>query len=118
MVSFPQVSEEEASLFWALVSSISVVMSATVFHPYPKIEITGTLEGLPNLYDFRPEVPDKLIAVIGKALAKKASDRYNTIADLARDLGRVQEWLKGGCVLTSPLLRWLQSYQQPSCHNA
>jgi serine/threonine-protein kinase len=38
---------------------------------------------------FRDEVPEDLVAVVDRCLAKKPADRYATIGDLARDLVRL-----------------------------
>ncbi len=41
---------------------------------------------LPDLHGLRPNVPDNLIAVIEKALAKDRNQRYASMADFAHDL--------------------------------
>lgn len=44
---------------------------------------------VPNLKSLNPEVPDELVAVINKALAKDPNDRYQTAAQMAAALRNV-----------------------------
>jgi hypothetical protein len=41
---------------------------------------------LPNMHHLRPDVPDELIAVVSKALAKEPNDRHSSMSDLAAAL--------------------------------
>lgn len=45
---------------------------------------------VPDVRTYRPDVPAMLIAIINRALAKEPAQRYQSMADLAADLRRVQ----------------------------
>jgi hypothetical protein len=51
---------------------------------------------VPDLHALRPGVPEALIAVIEKALAKNCDDRYASMASLAAALKRAQQSLQAG----------------------
>ena len=51
---------------------------------------------VPDVRDLNPEVPDDLVAVINKALAKSPDDRYQTAAQMAAALRNVLGRIKSG----------------------
>jgi len=51
---------------------------------------------VPNLRELNPEVPDDLVAVINKALAKHPNDRYQTAAQLTAALQNVLARINSG----------------------
>lgn len=51
-------------------------------------------ESPPNLKDFRPDVPDDLVAIVTHAMAKSLDQRYQTGAESAADLVTVMDDLK------------------------
>jgi len=51
-------------------------------------------EDPPPLKEFRPDVPDELVAIIERAMQKSLDKRYPTGADLAADLAALMETLK------------------------
>ncbi|HEY4262761.1 MAG TPA: protein kinase, partial [Schlesneria sp.] len=59
--------------------------------PYPDGSVTNKLQAhaikpIPDPRDKNPQVPEGLIAVLGRLMAKKPEDRYQTPADLLDDL--------------------------------
>jgi len=48
---------------------------------------------LPDLRDLRPDVPPAVLGILNKALAKERENRYQTAAEMAAALKRVQESL-------------------------
>jgi len=54
---------------------------------------------VPDLKSLNPEVPDDLVAVIEKALAKDPNDRYQTAAQMAAALRNVVTRIKSGASL-------------------
>jgi len=57
---------------------------------------------VPNLRDLNPEVPDDLVAVINKALAKNPKDRYQTSAQMAAALRNVLARIRTGTAIETP----------------
>jgi hypothetical protein len=57
---------------------------------------------VPDLRELNPEVPDDLIAVINKALAKHPDDRYHSAAQMAAALRNVLGRLKTGVSTEAP----------------
>lgn len=53
---------------------------------------------LPNMHHLRPEVPEDMIAVLNKALAKSPDDRYASMSEFAGALSAVLEHLQSGVV--------------------
>lgn len=51
-------------------------------------------EDPPPLKDFRADVPDAMLGIISRAMAKRVEDRYKTGAEIAADLAMVMENLK------------------------
>jgi eukaryotic-like serine/threonine-protein kinase len=47
-----------------------------------------TTDPIPDISEFRPDVPPELCAVIAKALSRKPDDRYATTRALGEDLGK------------------------------
>ena len=43
-------------------------------------------EAQPDIRTFKPEIPDRLVAIIDRALSKDANERYQTGEEMARDL--------------------------------
>ncbi|HNU01568.1 MAG TPA: protein kinase [Acidobacteriota bacterium] len=71
---------------------------------YPQAVMYGILNEAPEpLTGLRTGVPIQLDGIIGKALAKDPSDRYQTLADLAVDLRGVARVVAGGPVTPSPV---------------
>ena len=48
----------------------------------------------PRLRRFRPGMPDRLQAILDRALAKKPADRYQTMQELLSDLRRLEEGIR------------------------
>ena len=46
---------------------------------------------MPSLHDFDPALPDALDAVLERALAKEADDRYANALDMAAELERAAQ---------------------------
>ena len=59
---------------------------------------------LPNMYHLRPEVPEELIAVIARALAKEPDDRYASMAELAGALNGALNNLQPSVVAPAALV--------------
>jgi hypothetical protein len=61
--------------------------------PFPEGSLTERLfkhieEEPPDVRQFNPRVPEELVHVLGRMLAKKPEERYQTPAELLRDLAR------------------------------
>jgi tRNA A-37 threonylcarbamoyl transferase component Bud32 len=57
---------------------------------------------VPNPRDLNPEVPDDLVAVINKALAKHPNDRFQTAAQMATALRKVLGRIRAGTAIETP----------------
>jgi serine/threonine protein kinase len=57
---------------------------------------------VPNPKDLNPEVPDDLVAVINKALAKHPNDRFQTAAQMATALRKVLGRIRSGTAIETP----------------
>ena len=57
---------------------------------------------IPDLKTLNPDVPDDLIAVINKALAKDPNARYQTAAQMAAALRNVLGRIKSGVPVEAP----------------
>jgi serine/threonine protein kinase len=58
---------------------------------------------LPDLHELRPDIPENIIRIIGKALAKEPGDRYASAAVLGADLKEALSVLAGGQTGTEDL---------------
>ena len=59
---------------------------------------------VPDPRKLNPEVPDDLVAVINKALAKDPNDRYQTAAQMASALRNIAARIKSGSIVDMPAL--------------
>lgn len=57
---------------------------------------------VPNPKDLNPEVPDDLVAVINKALAKNPNNRFQTAAQMAAALRNVLARIRTGAAIETP----------------
>ncbi len=79
-------------------------LGATLYHlltgktPYHGTSATDVLkahvmEPLPPIHDFNPEVPDDLVALVDRMMAKKPDDRYQTATEVVEELRRLESGL-------------------------
>lgn len=73
---------------------------------------------LPNMHHLRPEVPDELIAVLTKALAKEPNDRYASMSDLSEALKGALDHLQSGLVAPAAQLDEAQGAETASSEDA
>jgi hypothetical protein len=57
---------------------------------------------VPNIRGLNPDVPDDMVAVLNKALAKKPDDRYQSAAQMAAALRNVIGRIKSGASVEAP----------------
>jgi serine/threonine protein kinase len=57
---------------------------------------------VPDIRDLKPDVPEELVAILNKALAKKRSNRYSSAAEMALGLRRVLAALEGAALPEVP----------------
>jgi hypothetical protein len=68
---------------------------------------------VPDLQDLRPDVPAALTRIIQKALSKEREKRYQTAAEMAADLRRIQEAVDSQTVAAAPPGQTLMQQQPP-----
>lgn len=68
---------------------------------------------VPNVRDLNPDVPDDLVAVINKSLAKDPNERYQTAAQMAAALRNVLGRIKTGVSTEAPLPPGATTVERP-----
>ena len=69
---------------------------------------------VPNMHHLRPEVPEDLIKVITKALAKDPNDRYASMTDFAEALKVVHQNLQPGAAVPATLIDETSEQELPA----
>ncbi len=69
---------------------------------------------VPDPKKLNPEVPDDLVAIINKSLAKNPSDRYQTAAEMGSALRNVLARIKSGAPISGPAATMFEAPPKPA----